>query len=149
MPIEEITLSVPDGNERNPDSKAGVESDVDAKKLEAAYLKSARARDRFTFTNRGRARNRERFNQSLKALVKGIATSASNPVEDRRARMAVRTQVYAGVVQLANAMSKDQLAVIERSRKRLRWSLGLAIVGVFSVAMALAINDLTNWPPGT
>ena len=144
MPVEEITLSVPNGNESNSGSKTESVEDVDASELLGAYLKSARARDGFAFTAKARLRNRERFGQSLKALVKGIATRASNPVNDRHTRMAVRTHVYTNVMQLATAMSKDQQQIVEKSRKRLRWTLALAILGLLSVAATLAGNTFVT-----
>lgn len=155
MPIEEITLSVPGvPAEPQPETKSPQGSDAEARsgqsagltKLAAAYLKSARARDRFAFTDKGRMRNRERFGQSLKAIVKKIATDASSPVDDRGARMAVRTRTYADVMQLVSAMSNDQLVVIKRARTRLRWSLVLASLGLLGIALTFVLNGAGQWP---
>jgi len=156
MPIEEITLSVPDGSMESqrggsghvPNSKGERAEAAGTDKLVAAYLKSARARDRFAFTDKGHMRNRERFAQSLKAIVKKIAADASNPLEDRSARMQVRTRIYGDVMKLANAMSKDQLAMIRWNRIRWRWSLALATVGLLGIAHTLVMNDIVKWPLG-
>ena len=155
MPIEEITLSVPGTpaeprpeteSQRGPDPEARSEESAGLNKLAAAYLKSVRARDRFSFTNKGRMRNRERFGQSLKAIVKKIATDASSPVKDRGARMGVRTRIYADVMQLASAMSNDQLVMIKRARTRLRWSLAVATLGLVGIALTLVVNDVVPSP---
>ena len=155
MPIEEITLSVPGSpaepqpeteSQRGPDREARSEESAGLNKLAAAYLKSVRARDRFSFTNKGRMRNRERFGQSLKAIVKKIATDASSPVKDRGARMGVRTRIYADVMQLASAMSNDQLVMIKRARTRLRWSLAVATLGLVGIALTLVVNDVVPSP---
>jgi hypothetical protein len=93
-------------------------------------------------------RNQERFAQSVKAIVKKVAADASNPLDDRSARMQVRTQIYADVMLLANAMSKDQLAMIRRHRSRRRWSLALTAVGLLGIAYTLIMNDIIAWPLG-
>ena len=154
MPIEEITLSVPKGvaepqpgsASRGPNRGGEATGSAEVNKLAAAYAKSARARDRFTFTNAGRLRNRERFSQSLKAIVKKIATDASGPVQDRATRMRIRTQIYVEVMQLAEAMSRDQLKMIRWARLRLRWSLAVAAMGLLGITATLIMNDVISWP---
>ncbi len=154
MPIEKITLSVPQNlsersrgdEQRTPDSDAKGERGARISEIAGAYLNAARARDRFALTNKGRMRNRERFNQSLKAVVKNVATDASSAVEDRSARLEIRIQIYADVMQLAKAMSKDQLDIIMRARTRFRWSLAVAAVGLLGITSTLVVNGILKWP---
>lgn len=153
MAVEEITLSVPqssagwlrDNEQPTPDA-AKSEQPSGISKLAEAYLNAARTRDRFRFTNKGRMRNRERFDQSLKAVVRNVATDASCAVNDRNARMKIRTQIYAGVMQLAKAMSRDQLDIMMRARTRFRWSLAVGAAGLLGVVSTLFINEIVKWP---
>ena len=124
MPIEEITLSVPASHANAPPdnrdtpiiSGAASEEVASANEFADDYMRSARARDHLAFTAGGRVRNRERFNQSVKAIVKKIATHASSPVADRSARMEVRARIYTEVMQLTNAMTIDQLRTMRRAK---------------------------------
>ncbi len=154
MPIEEITLSVPRGlaDSRQESTRAKPKAGTDIKtssetnKLVAAYVRSARARDRFAFTNSGRMRNRERFSQSLKAIVKKIATDASSRVEDRSIRMQVRTQIYVDLMHLARAMSQDQLNMIRWARTHRRLGLLAAIMAALCILAALITNEVITLP---
>jgi hypothetical protein len=156
MPIEEITLLVPGGppaqldqaSEHRPGSPVSVTQPAVVSELVVAYLKSIRARDRFAFTHRGRTRNRDRFDQSLKAIVKKLATDSATPVDSRSARMRVRAQVYGDTMELIRAMSVDQLRMVKRSRTYLRWSLVTAGVGLAMIAWTLTINDIITLPIG-
>jgi len=154
LPVEEITLSVPQSlaewsrgdDERTPKSDVNNEKVERVSKLGGAYLNAVRARDRFALTNKGRMRNRERFNQSLKAVVKNVATDASCAVEDPSARLEIRIQIYAAVMQLAKVMSKDQLDIIMRARTRFCWSLAVAAVGLLGITSTPVVNGTIKWP---
>ena len=155
MRFEEITLSVPHspaewrhGNDEgtpNPGTRSEETSGIS--KLAETYLKAVRARDRFAFTDKGRMRNREQFDQSLKAVVSNVAADASCTVKDRGARKEIRTQIYAGVMQLAKAMSKDHFDMMTRARTRVRWSLAVGAVGLLGIISTLVINGIVTWPP--
>jgi hypothetical protein len=152
MPIEEITLSVPANPQSDhgdtPTGPGAVSEEVESvNEFSDDYVKSARARDRLAFTNQGRMRNRERFNQSLKAIVKKVATHASGPVADRSARMEVRAGIYKEVMQLTNAMSRDQLQTMRRAQTRFRWSLGLAILGLLGIGATIVTHQVTALGP--
>ena len=152
--MEEITLSVPQslpewsrGNgERTPKSDVNNEKVERLSRLAGAYLNAVRVRDRFAFTNKGRMRNRERFNQSLKTVVRDVATDASFAVKDRSARLEIRTQIYGGLMQLVNAMARDQLDLIMRARRQFRWSLAVGAVGLLGITTTLVVNDIVKWP---
>lgn len=153
MAVEEITLSaVGKPNRRNDDAEnlSGEREPLrDAKELGAlaeAYLAAARARDRFAFTRKGQARRRERFDQAVKTVVKTIASEASRVLDDRPARLEVRTRLYVGVMVLTNAVSIDQLRLIERSRRTLRWSVGIAVVGLLGIGGTLIGNGVLPRP---
>ena len=154
MPVEEITLSVPQSlaewshgdDERTPKSDVNNEKVERVSKLAGAYLNAVRVRDRFAFTHKGRMRNRERFNQSLKAVVRNVATDASSAVKERSARLEIRTQIYGGIMQLVKAMSRDQLDMMMRARRQFRWSLAVGAVGLLGVTTTLVLNDIVIWP---
>lgn len=154
MPMEKITLSVPQNllersrgdDEGTPESDAKSEKIARTSELTGAYLNAVRARDRLAFTNKGRMRNWERFNQSLKAVVRNVATDASCAVKDRSARLEIRTRIYAGVMQLANTMSRDQFDIMMRARMRFRWSLVVGTVGLLGITSTLVVNDIVKWP---
>jgi hypothetical protein len=153
MAVEEITLSAVGKPERWNDEAEIIPVERESLRdtqgmavLAKAYLKAARARDRFAFTRKGKARRRERFDQAVKAVVKTIASEASRIVDDRPARLEVRTRLYVGVMVLTNAVSIDQLRLLERSRRTLRWSVGLAIVGLLGIGGTLVGNGVLPRP---
>jgi hypothetical protein len=87
-----------------------------------------------------------RFEQAAKTVVKSIATEASRVVVDRPARTDVRTRFYAAAMVLVRAVSIDQQKVLERSRRRLRWSAALAIVGLLGICWTLVGNGTLPRP---
>jgi len=153
MAVEEITLSAvrkpgrwTDEAEVIPAERESPSGAQEMAVLAKAYLAAARARDRFAFTRKGHARRRERFDQAVKTVVKTIASEASRIIEDRPARLEVRTRLYVGVMVLTNAVSIDQMRLLERSRRNLRWSVGLAIVGLLGIGGTLVGNGILPRP---
>lgn len=154
MAIEEITLSAVGDPDRWNDATADNGNDergatAGTREMAAfarAYVKAARARNRFAFTRRGQERRRERFDKAAKTIVKSIATEAARVVVDRPARLEVRTRIYSGVMVLTKAVSVDQLKLIDRSRRRMRWSLALAGIGLAGISWTLIQNGMLPWP---
>ena len=148
MPVEQITLSADAAPDRwtNDDIDLKERGSHEITALVRSYLKAARARDRFAFTRNGRARRRDRFEQTAKTVVKSIATEASSVVADRVARADARTRFYAGAMVLVRAISIDQQKVLERSRQRLHWSAILAIVGLLGICGTLIANGMFPRP---
>jgi uncharacterized membrane protein len=151
MPVEEITLSTVGKPHRNDEAQITGERGATREAeeiavLARAYLEAAHARDLFAFTRKGRARRRERFDQAVKTVVKTIASEAARIVHDRPARLEVRTRLYVGVMAFTNAVSIDQQRLLARSRCNLRWSVGLAIVGLLGICGTLISNGVLPRP---
>ena len=148
MPVEQITLSAVAAPDRwtNADVDLQESGSPEITVLARSYLRAARARDRFAFTRNGRVRRRERFEQAAKTVVKSIATEASRGVVDRPARADARTRFYAGAMVLVRVVSIDQQKILARSRRRLRWSAVLAIVGLLGVWWTLVANGMLPQP---
>lgn len=155
MAIEEITISAPgepDGpggaDQRSASNQAASDAmePLDIRRLARNFLKAARARDRLVFTQRGRKRRQERFNQALKSIVKDMATEASREVRSRSGRLEVRTRVYTTMMVLAKAVAEDQLRMIGRSRSSLRWGVGLIILGLGCIVFTLVANGWLELP---
>ena len=148
MAVEQITLSAVAAADRwtNDDVDLEERGSHEITALVRTYLNAARARDRFAFTRNGRARRRERFEQAAKTVVKSIATEASRVVVDRPSRADARTRFYAGAMILVRAVSIDQQKILARSRRRLRWSAVLAIVGLLGICGTLVANGMLPQP---
>jgi hypothetical protein len=152
MAVEEVVLSVPGHpqswtepqSERHASEGSPADPSGTLEPVVRDYFVSARATDRLAVGNWIRRRRRERFDLALKSLVKTIAMEASRKVPDRAARLDVKTQVYGSVMGLAQAMSRDQLIVIRRARRTLRWGLAFAAIGVTGVMFTLIAN---GWLP--
>jgi hypothetical protein len=153
LAIEQITLSVPGVLPERPRASEDAVSDVArrekiarASEIEKAYLKAVQARDGYAFTDKTRKRNRERFHQALKALGRKVAADASRAVDDRSARLKIRTQIYADIMQLVSALSRDQLNIKMRARTRVQLSLAVGAAGLLGVVATLVLNDMLTWP---
>lgn len=150
MPIEEITLSAPCEPEQRTtaesDTAQGQPGETDVVRDARAYLQAARVRDRFSCTQRGRQKRLEQFDQTVKTLVKSIATEASRNITDRSERLDVRTRIYSGVMVLAKAISHDQRTMLDRSRTSRRRSLILATLGLLGIGMTLVANGWIQIP---
>ena len=150
MPIEEITLSAPCEPEQqttaDSDKAQGQPDETDVARHARAYLQAARTRDRVSCTQRGRQKRLEQFDQTVKTLVKSIATEASRNITDRSERLDVRTRIYSGVMVLAKAISHDQRTMLDRSRTSRRRSLILATLGLLGIGMTLVANGWIQIP---
>ena len=149
MAIEEITLSAPCEPEQpttaDSDKTQDQRCETDVSRHARAYLQAARARDQVSSTQRGQKRL-EQFEQTVKTLVKSIATEASRDIPDRSERLDVRTRIYSGVMVLAKAISHDHRAMLDRSRTSRRRSLILAALGLLGIGMTLVANGWIQIP---
>jgi len=139
MAVEQITLSAVAVAKRSSNEDVDLEERGTGEfgALVRTYLIAAQVRDRFAFTRSARARRREQFEQAAKTVVKNIATEGARVVVDRTSRADARTRFYVGAMVLVRAVSIDQQKVLERSRRRLRWSAVLAIVGLLGICGTL------------
>ncbi len=150
MPIEEITLSAPCEPEQrttaDSDKAHGQPGETGVARHARAYLQAARARGRISCRQRQRQKRLEQFEQTVKTLVKRIATEASSDIADRSERLDVRTRIYSGVMVLAKAISHDQRAMLDRSRTSRHRSLILAALGLLGIGMTLVANGWIEIP---
>ena len=148
MAVEQITLSAVAVAKRSSNEDVDLEERGSGEfgALVRTYLIAAQVRDRFAFTRSARARRREQFEQAAKTVVKNIATEGARVVVDRTSRADARTRFYVGAMVLVRAVSIDQQKVLERSRRRLRWSAALAIVGLLGFCGTLIGNGILRQP---
>ena len=143
MAVEEITLHpvrLPElvkRSESPPDNDPGPE---DLNPIVRDYVTAIRHRDRFTLSAKSHQRNQDRFDLTLKTLVKTMATQASSRVRDHDSRMIIRTEIYSLTMMLVQALSEDQRVCLRKSRQIMKWGMILGALGILGVGATAFLN---------
>ncbi|MGE0623538.1 MAG: hypothetical protein AB7I04_24205 [Pseudomonadales bacterium] len=141
MPIEEITLSVPQslpdsGTEQRAASATAHSDD----RMVRRYRGLLRDSYRFAWTRRGRQKRQDTFEVAYRSLVKQLAQEITAPIEDRVIRLDARRSIYASLTGIIGAAASDQRRLRDRSRRLFGWGLALCSVGLGSLAVTLVLG---------
>ena len=139
MPIEEITLSVPEslpeaGSGRSVAAETGAINTDD--RVVGRYRRILADRYRFAWTHRGRRRRQTAFEVAYRGLVKQLAKEVTEPIADRTVKLDIRTRIYAALTGILAVATEDQRQRHNRSRRLFTWGLALSGVGLVSLGAA-------------
>ena len=142
MPVEEITLSLPEeARERDvndlsePPPRRGAQEE-----LIRHYYQLLKKKRRFAWTRRARQRREEVFDSACKSLAKQLARESTAEVESRVDRLEARTRIYAAIGSLLNVSAMEAQRVSLRNYYAVRYALLIGVLGGVSLAALITLS---------